>query len=447
MAERYTLVTEPQLIIDQDTVVQNNTHMTRFGDSNFCVWVMKQLNTVGRWHMVEPFVRLPGQMLDVQTINQRLHSGGYPDAATLQQELLSIPTNWLKNNSGQNRRHAKANDLLLELPALFRSRNRVDNAHRRSQQQQQPPTGPSVSASANTNPGTAGNAASGSGQNPAQGSAQVSVQDSAQNAAQGAAAAAATAQNALSLLSPAAASQPPVIVTRELSIPIRLSAPPPGSSRKPNSHSERRPVENRASNTGTSEYSFGRDIEDALREGSEEASEHSSALHQARAGKKRAASGDNIGTDSKRVRQETPKYKYRYVLRTTVDIRLKILTNRSELRVEIAGVFDREMELVHSGGSSIELAEGAQRYVDHVSQMDARAMEKARKVDLNGIKEDCVEELEKLLVEAVQEHINKVLASKGQYIHPRVSLSSKMEDEEEDNNDQEHESKAKVKRE
>ncbi|KAG9663482.1 hypothetical protein KCU64_g1289, partial [Aureobasidium melanogenum] len=91
MARRYTMVLSNQLEIDERAVLQNKTHMTRFGDLNFCLWIMKQLKTVGHWHMVEPFLRLPDQNVDVHTINQRLHNGGYPDAATLQEELIFIP--------------------------------------------------------------------------------------------------------------------------------------------------------------------------------------------------------------------------------------------------------------------------------------------------------------------------------------------------------------------
>lgn len=42
--------------------------------------------------------------------------------------------------------------------------------------------------------------------------------------------------------------------------------------------------------------------------------DHDSALRQARIGKKRAASSENIGTGSKRARQDVEKYMYTYVL-------------------------------------------------------------------------------------------------------------------------------------
>ncbi|KAK6001172.1 hypothetical protein QM012_003255 [Aureobasidium pullulans] len=414
MAGRYTTVHPAQLIIDERTIMKNNAHMTNFGDANFCVWIMKQLVTVARWHMVEPFIRLPDPWVDLHSINQRLHTGGvssgYPDAATFQEDLLSIPINWLQHNSGQTHRHAKANDLMLELPALFRSRNRVDNAYRRSQQQQSP-TVSAASASANTSPNNVSNAT----WNTALNSAQEYAQGAAQDAAPGA---------TPSGLPPPAGAHSHVSATRELS--VRLSVPP-GPPRSHDSHPEGRPIEDQASSVEPTEHSFGTDLDNACRNSSEKTAEPSSALKQARS-EKRRASGDDIGTNPKRARQETLKHKYR------------------ELRVEIAGVFDRELDLVHSGESNIELSEGAQRYVDYLSQMGRGAMQKVRKADLNGIKEDYVGDLDELVVKAVQKYINEELARKGQHIQPRVSLSSKMEDEE-DTNDQEPDSKARVKRE
>ncbi|KAH0279933.1 hypothetical protein KCU91_g1385, partial [Aureobasidium melanogenum] len=413
MAGRYTTVLPDQLVINEATVGQNNAHMTRL-DLNFCVWIMKQLKTVGHWHMVEPFLRLPNQSVGIQTINQRLHNGSYPNAATLQEELLSIPTDWLERNAGQTHRHVKANDLMLELPRLFKARNRVDNAHRRSQQQQ-PPTIPSASASTSVAPAVADNAASdvsqSSAQTPTQDPAQEPVQEPAPGPTHDAAQHATTAvpaTAAAAAVPPPAVSQTLARTTRELS--IRTTTP--GPSREPNDHPGA--SEDHASNTEPFEHSFGEDVANAFRYNSAETPEPSSALRQARS-EKRRASGEDIGTSSKRARQETPKHKYR------------------NLRVEIAEVFDREMELVHSGRSTIELEEGAQRYVDHLSRMDAGAMQKATRADLNEIKEDYVGELEEVLVELAQRRINGILARKGQSIQPRMSLSSKMEDEEDNN--------------
>lgn len=282
-------VSSANVLKDEDAILQNNTHMTRFGDANFCLWIMKQLKPVARWHMVEPFIRLPGQTVDIQTINQRLQTGGYPDAATLQEELLSIPADWLKNNAGQTHRHVKANDLLLELPALFRSRNRVDNAYRRSQQQQPPAVS---SNSANSGVGAA--------QDPAQGT----IQDAARGAAQDAASAVPAGSGAAPPLP-----SPSPIPSMTHSLPYRFSATP-GPSRRPTNRSDGRVPEVQASN-GRASGRLSRAGPDITTREASETVDHDSELRQARFGKKRATSGDNIGTNSKRARQETPKYKYR----------------------------------------------------------------------------------------------------------------------------------------
>jgi hypothetical protein len=75
--------------------------------------------------------------------------------------------------------------------------------------------------------------------------------------------------------------------------------------------------------------------------------EHDAALAQARRQKKRAATDEDIGTGSKRPRQDIDKYKYRYAVLNIVGTRLRILTKSSDLRIEIAGVIDREMGLIH----------------------------------------------------------------------------------------------------
>ncbi|KAG9856076.1 hypothetical protein KCU98_g1649, partial [Aureobasidium melanogenum] len=98
---------------------------------------MTQLATEGRWHMVEPFYNLGGQVLDIRTVNQRLESGNYASAANFQSQLLSIPTSFLAK--GSSRAHEKASDLLQELPTLFKRRQLQDTLLRkRTQQQQQP---------------------------------------------------------------------------------------------------------------------------------------------------------------------------------------------------------------------------------------------------------------------------------------------------------------------
>jgi hypothetical protein len=180
--------------------------------------------------------------------------------------------------------------------------------------------------------------------------------------------------------------------------------------------------------------------------------EHNAALAQARREKKRAATDEDIGTGSKRSRQEIDKYKYRYAVLNIVGTRLRILTKSSDLRIEIAGVIDREMGLIHEQRSSIELAEGTQYYVDQLSQMGAQAMQKAKKADLNEFKEDHIEQLESLLVGYVRAEINNFLATKGRSMQPRVSLSVESVHEHEDGDeeeiaDSETDSRAKVKKE
>jgi hypothetical protein len=86
--------------------------------------------------------------------------------------------------------------------------------------------------------------------------------------------------------------------------------------------------------------------------------------------------------------------------------------------------------------------------------MDAHAMQKAEKADLNEFKEDHVEQLESLLVGYVRDEINNFLATKGRSMQPRVSLSIESEHErehgdedEEEIADSETDSRAKVKKE
>lgn len=127
---------------DKRAVELNNAHMP-WGDSSFALWIMTQLATERRWHMVEPFYNLGGQELDIRTVNQRLEGGNYASAANLQSELISIPTSFLKK--GSSRAHEKASDLLQELPILFKRRQwqdtllkkRIQQEQQRQQQQQQ----------------------------------------------------------------------------------------------------------------------------------------------------------------------------------------------------------------------------------------------------------------------------------------------------------------------
>jgi hypothetical protein len=94
------------------------------------------------------------------------------------------------------------------------------------------------------------------------------------------------------------------------------------------------------------------------------------------------------------------------------------------------------MSLVHQERASVELEEGAQRYVDQLSQMDVQAIQKAKTVDLNGFKEDHVAQIEQILVKYVRDEINRFLATKGRSIQPRVSLSIEGEHEHEEDDDE-----------
>lgn len=126
------------------------------------------------------------------------------------------------------------------------------------------------------------------------------------------------------------------------------------------------------------------------------------------------------------------------------------LTISSDLRLALHGVIDREMGLVHDHNSSIELVESAQRYVGQLAQMDSQAMQNANRTDLNEFKEDHFEEIATGLVKRVCEELNRFLAAKGQYIQPRLSLPSKMkneDEEDEEDDDSEEDSKPRVKRE
>lgn len=106
-----------------------------WGDANFAFWIMRQLATEGRWHMVEPFYSLNGNQIDIRTVNQRLESGNYANAADFQRELLNIPESFLKGDPSRARE--KASDLLQELPTLFKGRQLQNTLLRKKNQQQQ----------------------------------------------------------------------------------------------------------------------------------------------------------------------------------------------------------------------------------------------------------------------------------------------------------------------
>ncbi|KAG9711675.1 hypothetical protein KCU73_g17111, partial [Aureobasidium melanogenum] len=140
MSGNWSIEVRDRLVTNGRLVAANNPHMPP-GDSNFALWIMKQLAAEGRWHMVEPFYNIGGQALDIRTVNQRLENGNYANAADFQSELLSIPTRLLTKDL--SRASEKASDLLQELPTLFKRRQLQDTLLRkRSQQQQQPPQQP-----------------------------------------------------------------------------------------------------------------------------------------------------------------------------------------------------------------------------------------------------------------------------------------------------------------
>ena len=106
---------------------------------------------------------------------------------------------------------------------------------------------------------------------------------------------------------------------------------------------------------------------------------------------------------------------------------LKVLTNNSNLRIEIAGVIDREMNLIHEPSSNMN-------------------------TDLNEFKEDHMEQIVNMLVEYTQHEINNFLKQKGRPFQPRVSLSAEEQHEDGDehgdtDDDSETGSKVQVKRE
>ena len=132
------------------------------------------------------------------------------------------------------------------------------------------------------------------------------------------------------------------------------------------------------------------------------------------------------------------------------DCEPKILTNSSKLRIEIGTLIDQEMKLAYNKSASMELGEGAQRYIDQLSETSAEAREEAITADRNEFKEDHKEEIVTGLVRRVCEELNKFLAAKGQYIQPRLSLPSKMkneDEEDEEDDDSEEDSKPRVKKE
>jgi hypothetical protein len=372
-------------------------------DAAFCTWVLRQLYDTDRNHMVEPFYIVRNGRADMRTVYQTLENGGFANAAEFERGLSSVPAGCLVG--GPTRVHytraqqEKVGDLSLALLDRFKQRNRWESTRRRSQQQHQPqqqaPTVPSTSASA-----------------------------AASHVPPTATALPAIAASALAQSTAAHASPQPRFSTPLVHRPSTTPGPSRGPTVPPRE--------------GTMESSGHLTPDNTSRQVGEVV-EHDAALAQARREKKRAATDEDIGTGSKRPRQKVDKYKYRCVVLDIVVTWLKILTLSSDLRIEIAGVIDREMGLIHEQRSSMELAGGTQHYVDQLSQMGAQAMQKAKKADLNEFKEDHIEQLENLLVGYVRDEINNFLATKGRSIQPRVSLSIESQHEHEDGDEDEEE--------
>jgi hypothetical protein len=267
-------------------------------DAAFCVWVLQQLYNTERDHMVEPFFIVGQNLPDMRTLYRRLENGSFADAAEFETELFSIPTTYLGRHPGQHTRvHEKANALLLDLPKRFKGRNAWKNRRRRSsqqqsqqQQQQQAPTVPSTPASA---------------------AAPLVVPAA---AAQVAPTAAATlAAIATAALSHSVASEAAVDATPGAHQQSRFSTPlvvrssaTPGPSARPTPF-----FREGATNPRAPERSAHRDPDSTSRQDIETV-DYDSALNQARLGKKRATSHEDIGRPPKRARQEADKYKYKY---------------------------------------------------------------------------------------------------------------------------------------
>jgi hypothetical protein len=167
------------------------------------------------------------------------------------------------------------------------------------------------------------------------------------------------------------------------------------------------------------------DLDNTSRQASETV-DHNIALRQARREKKRAATDEDIGTGSKRARQEVYTHKYRYVVLSSIR-RWRILTNISDLRIRAAEVIIREMRRATAHGSDIELEGSARGYVNHLSQMDTDTLQDTLQAHSTEICIDYMHEIEELVVRYIQERINQVLTREGHSIQPRVSLSIESE--------------------
>ena len=267
-------------------------------DRKFCKYIIAQLDRPENKHFREPFedtfnlraYRDFARHADINSIKNDVTNDFYGSLNEFREDFQRIVNNCKaveKDNKGLY--YDKANDLQHHLVKLFEQKKSLYARWNKEREQEHDQE-----------------------QDTAQNTAQGAAQGAAQNAA-----AAATAQAALSLLSPAAASRPPVPAPRPSpprhpsltqTLPHRFSATPVPSHRLTN-NSQGRAAEVQASNTRASAHSSRADSYITSREVGETL-DHHAELRQARVGKKRAASSDNISTGSKRARQEAPKYKY-----------------------------------------------------------------------------------------------------------------------------------------
>ncbi|KAG9668957.1 hypothetical protein KCU99_g7011, partial [Aureobasidium melanogenum] len=388
-----------------DVIHSDDNSSMSANDRKFCKYIMAQLERKENKHFTEPFnntFNLPAYQgfarhADLSTIKNDVANDFYGSLNEFKEDFQRIVNNCKaveKDDEGLF--YDKANDLQHHLVKLFEQKKSLYARWDKEREQEQ-------SDSPSAVPGASSASAPG-----------------------------ASSRSAGPVAAPHPPSPAPLPSTMQ-TLPHRFSATPT-PSRRPTNDSEARVTDVQASNTRASRQSS-RAKPDIISREVGETLHHDAELRQARAGKKRAASDEETITASKRTRQEAPKYKY------------------TDLRVGAARIVNREMRLVHEHMSDIDPDEGAQRYVDHVSQMDAYTMNEAKEKDLEEIKESCIDEIEKFAVELIQKKINEGFARKGQHIQPRVSLPSLMKDAmeheeiEDEDRGSETDSKGRIKRE
>jgi hypothetical protein len=385
------VIASADTLVEDQLILRNNAHMPH-NDAAFYTWVLRQLYNTERYHMVEPFYIVGNGQPDMRTVYQNLENGGFANAAEFERGLNSVSAGYFeKNKTGTHYSSAqqeKVDDLSLALPDCFKQRNRWEGNRRRNQQQhqhqQQAPAVPSTSASA-----AASHVA------PATTALPAIAASAPTTTALPAIVAPALAQSAAAHASPHSRFNTPLAV--------RASATP-GPSYRPAVLPREAPTEKGHA-----------DLDNTSRQASETV-DHNSALRQARREKKRAATDEDIGTGSKRARQEVYTHKYRYVVLRSVNRRWRILTNISDLRIRAAEVIIREMRRATTHESDIELRGSARRYVNHLSRMDTDALQDTLQAHSTEICIDYMHEIEELVFRYILERINQVLTREGQSI-------------------------------